>query len=361
LTVHLPRRCDIWLAGYVRTRLGQWLNRPDPRVRRRVWVTIADHFEPLAGGVSRSAASDCVLRWRRCWPEIAARHADSSGRRPVYTFFYPEEEYHPTYLEPLAEMTADGIAEVEVHLHHEGETAQHFVDRVGRFTTTLSARHGLLRREAGRIRFGFIHGNWALANSLPGGRWCGVKNEIRLLRDLGCYADFTMPSGALESQARLVNRLYWAIDTGDGRKAHDTGILLQPGRPAGDLLMIPGPLGLRYRERLLPRMETGEIAVYDPPTPYRVRRWLAIAPRIGNDIFIKLFTHGAQARHIGTLLDGGLTTLFDAIAAACRQNGFDFYYVSAWQMYRTAMAVWTGRNPLASADSSEPATVEVRL
>jgi hypothetical protein len=46
------------------------------------------------------------------------------------------------------------------------------------------------------IRFGFIHGNWALDNSLPHGKSCGLDSEIALLRDLGCYGDFTMPSGA---------------------------------------------------------------------------------------------------------------------------------------------------------------------
>jgi len=32
------------------------------------------------------------------------------------------------------------------------------------------------------------------------------------LRELGCYTDFTMPSGAEETQARLINTIYWAID-----------------------------------------------------------------------------------------------------------------------------------------------------
>ena len=234
--MHLPRRCDVWLPGYVGARVDQLIARRDPGKPTRVWLAITDHFEPLFGGASYDAAVERVQRWRERWPDVAARFRDAAGRPPVYSFFYPEEEYHAPLIEPLAEMTRDGIADVEVHIHHDGEGAQNLVDRISRFTTTLVSRHGLLRRENGRVRFGFIHGNWALANSLPNGRWCGVDNEITLLRDLGCYADFTMPSGESESQARLVNRLYWAIDAGDGRKAHDTGPLLQPGGPAGDLL-----------------------------------------------------------------------------------------------------------------------------
>ena len=34
----------------------------------------------------------------------------------------------------------------------------------------------------------------AKLRSLPDGRWCGLNNELILLRDLGCYADFTLPS-----------------------------------------------------------------------------------------------------------------------------------------------------------------------
>ena len=35
----------------------------------------------------------------------------------------------------------------------------------------------------------------------------------------------------------------------------------------------------------MPRLETGEIAGYDMPTPSRVRRWFDLAPTIGDDLF----------------------------------------------------------------------------
>ena len=57
--------------------------------------------------------------------------------------------------------------------------------------------------------------------------------------------------------------------------------------------MITGPLGLRIGPRLLPRVETGEIAGYDLPTPPRVRLWFDLAPTMGDDLFLKLYTHGA--------------------------------------------------------------------
>ena len=69
-----------------------------------------------------------------------------------------------------------------------------------------------------------------------------------------------------------MNRIYWT--TGDPAKPRgfDCGIEAVPrGGRQGDLLMIEGPLGIRWRER---RIEAGELAHYDPPTPYRVQRWL---------------------------------------------------------------------------------------
>jgi hypothetical protein len=97
--------------------------------------------------------------------------------------------------------------------------------------------------------------------------------------------------------------------------------------------MIPGPLGLRWSERLLPRLENGEVAHYDPATPYRVERWLELAPRIGGDIFLKLHTHGTQERNSSALLrEGGLDRLFDLLSSTCRRQGHKLHYVSAWEM-----------------------------
>ena len=109
--------------------------------------------------------------------------------------------------------------------------------------------------------------------------------------------------------------------------------------------MIPGPLGLRWRERLLPRMENGEIACYDPPTRYRVRRWLDLAPAIADDIFVKLHTHGAQERNAATLLDGGLEQMFSWMSEECTRLGYQLNFASAWDM-RQAVEIARGCPPL---------------
>jgi hypothetical protein len=309
-----------------------------------VWVAIADHWEPYYGFPSDNVAAQRVAVWAKHWPEIARRHADSTGRAPQYTFYYPQEEYRPQFLDALAEMKRAGIADVDIHIHHDGEGQQNFVDRMSGFMETLVNRHGLLRMSNGRPVFGFIHGNWALDNSRPDGRWCGLNNEITLLRELGCYADFTMPSGSSPTQSRIVNAIYWVIDDPLQPRSYDRGTAVTRGVPgAGDLLMIPGPLGLRWAERLAPRMETGELASYDLPTPYRVERWLDLAPRIGSDIFIKLYTHGAQERHASALLlEGGLERMFGHLVDACRRHGHELRYVSTWEMRQAVDAAVRG-------------------
>jgi hypothetical protein len=328
--MRLPRHAELWLPGY----LGSRLRAGAPPERARLWVSIADHWEPYWERPSDDIAKERVATWVKHWPEIALRHADSTGRPPQYTFYYPQEEYRPAFLDALAELKRAGVADVDVHIHHNCEGEQNFLDRMSGFIETLTTRHGLLRRHNGRTVFGFIHGNWALDNSRPNGSWCGLNNEITLLRDLGCYADFTMPSGDSPTQARTVNSIYWVDDDPMHPRSYDYGRPVRPGKPgSGDLLMITGPFGLRWTERLLPRIEKGEIAYQDLPTPYRVKRWLELAPRIGRDIFLKLYSHGAQERNSAPmLLHGGLARLFTLLSEECRRRSYELRYVSTWEM-----------------------------
>ena len=123
------RNAHLWLPGYLRSRVGRHGEAPPGTL----WITIADHFEPLWGKPRVALAAERVALWRREWPAIAARHQDSTGRPPQYCFFYAEEEYRPDLLEPLAEMTRLGMADVEVHLHHDNDTGPAFTEKVCRF------------------------------------------------------------------------------------------------------------------------------------------------------------------------------------------------------------------------------------
>lgn len=313
---------------------------------RRAWVAITDHYEPLGMGATHESALARVARWRDRLPRIAAdAPRDALGQCPQYTFFYPQEDYRRDLLDGIAEMTRQGLGDVEVHLHHDSEQRDSFIRKVTEFLNRLTNDHGLLRQLNGRTVFGFIHGNWALDNSRPDGRWCGLDGEIALLRDLGCYADFTMPSIPSPTQGHVVNQIYWCTNNPDGRpKSFDRGIeaTIGGGR-RGDLLMITGPVGIRFGGRLFPRIETGEIAGYDMPTPARVRQWFDLAPVIGDEIFLKLYTHGAPERNLEPLLREGLGNLFAWIAEEAEHRGIELHWATAWQMYQAASALTDGR------------------
>jgi hypothetical protein len=312
-SMKLPRHAEIWLVPYLKDRLRKNARSTKPK---RIWVAITDHYEPMGMGTSVDAAHGRVSQWRDKWPRIAEdAPRDAAGQRPQYTFFYPQEEYRRDLLDRIAEIVHLGVGDVEVHLHHDNEQHDSFIQKVTDYCRRLSENHGLLHQENGRTVFGFIHGNWALDNSRPDGKWCGLNGEIALLRDLGCYADFTMPSLPSPTQGRVVNQIYWCTNNSDNRsKSYNHGIeATVSGGRRGDLLMITGPLGVRFGGRLMPRLETGEIAGYDMPTPSRIRQWFDLAPAIGDDLFLKLYTHGAQERNFVPLLNGGLGNLFNWI------------------------------------------------
>lgn len=327
------------MPGLIADRMSA-LGRPSLRGEGRVWISICDHYEPLWAGADEATGRQRVQGWREKWPRIAERHRDSAGRPAQYSFFYPQEEYRPYLLEPLAEMTRMGVGDVEIHIHHNNEGEADFLARMTGFIQALDQQHGLLRRQDGELIFGFIHGNWALDNGLADGTRCGLNNELILLRDLGCYADFTMPSAPSTSQSRLINTIWWATDDPSRPKSYDRGQAIVPGGTSrGDLLMIAGPLGIRLRKYGKPALEVGELASYNMPSRERVACWFDTAPRVGRDIFVKLFAHGAQERHAQALLDdGGLDGLFDAIRAEAERRQWDVRYATAYQMYEAVEA-----------------------
>src|SRR5215813_7780814 len=188
-SIRLPRNAQLWLPGYLRSSRRH----PSQRITD-VMLCVADHFEPDRGDPGADVAQQRVDDWVQAYPRTIGELRDADGKPPQHTFFYPAETYRPAHLDALAGLIRGGYGDVEVHLHHDNDTPQGLIATLSAFTDALHRRHGLLRREAdGRLAFGFIHGNWALDNASPDGRWCGINNELTVLRELGCYADFTMP------------------------------------------------------------------------------------------------------------------------------------------------------------------------
>ncbi len=244
----------------------------------------------------------------------------------------------------MADLADRRLGDVEVHLHHDHDTTDSLRAKLRAFTETLHLRHGLLRRdsESGEIVYAFVHGNWALDNSRPDGRWCGVDNELAVLAETGCRADMTMPSAPSSTQTRKVNSIYCAKGRPGQRKSHDGGRDVATGdwRRPDEIVLIQGPLTLNWRRRkfgLLPRIENGEVAPDCPPTADRVRLWGDVGVSVlgaESHIFVKLHTHGAQPSCQHMLFNGGFETLWTELERQYRDvQGCRLHYVTAWEMY----------------------------
>lgn len=355
------RNMQIWLGGYLR-------RRPRPVVEGPVHVMFCfvDHFEPMWGGADAATQRARVDRWCRDYRALAARHRDADGRPPQHSFFYPEEEYVEEHLEKIAKLCADGYGEIEIHLHHDNDTEANFRASITRFCKVLHERHGALPRDpvTGELRFAFIHGNWCLDNSRPDGRWCGLNNELILLRELGCYADFTLPSAPSDTQTRTINSIYYATDDPERPKSHDTGVPVRVGgTPVGDLLIVQGPLGLDWRRRrmgIMPRIENADVRRSCPPTPARVDAWVSTGIHVQGRpewVFVKVHTHGTQEHDMDTLLGADADAMHDHLERTYN-NGRDhiLHYVSAREMYNIIKAAEAGMtgNPAAYRDFQLP-------
>jgi hypothetical protein len=354
----LLRRGYGWLVPYMLTRSRR--RPPQPGQTVHLLLCVADHYEPKADRASPDQAAARVQRWVRDYPRQFGRFRDSDGRTPRHSFFYPVEEYEPEYLDALAELCRAGFGEVEIHLHHQNDTAANLRSSLIAFRDLLMERHGLLSRhkETGEVRYGFIHGNWALCNSRPDGSWCGVNEEIDVLLDTGCYADFTYPSSPDPTQPPRVNRLYYAATRPGQPRSHfhgwDIGVAAPSDRA---LLLIQGPLLLDWRRRkrgVLPRIENGCIQTTQPPTPERIEAWLRArigVPSRPDWFFVKLHAHGAEEIDHDVLLGQPMVRLHEALARRAQEDpNFHFHYVTAREMYNLAKAAEAGfRGPVAAA------------
>ena len=385
------RSVDKWLCGYLRS-----VMRRPRRVEGALHVLfcVADHFEPLRktigldgvarGGVAADVARRAVRQWADDYRESVRDLRDSDGRAPCHTFFYPQEEYDPGCLEILADLTRDGLAEVEIHLHHRNDTADGLRNKLVTFRDTLRNKHGLLgdlsQRRGGRggvgisassapprevsPAYGFVHGNWALCNSRPDGDWCGVNGELGVLAETGCYADFTFPSAPSPTQPRMVNAIYRAADNPSGR-GHDRGTRVsaptsdlsersgdhavasgEGGRPpTSDLLLIQGPLALNWRCRkwgIVPRLEAADLSASNPPSAVRADLWVRQHIHVRGRpewIFVKLSTHGAIPGNSRVLLGSAMRSVHEHLQSDSLRH---LHYVSAREMHNIARAAEDG-------------------
>jgi len=278
-----------------------------------LYAAFCNHLSPFHGSVSQEIAEHRIVTWQREYTRFASEHRDSLGNMPVHTFFYDEADYNPRFIDVLHRMCKNGIADVEILLRHDQNTAFNFKRKVEGFRDVLFHHHGLLRRNEEAISFAFVHDYTAPCGSHQQNILCNVNQKQLILKECGCYADFTLTNQKKRASVKK------------------------------ELLLIEGPLGTNWKT-LLPRVENGEISARSRFTPHRARMWLDTVPQINGDtknIFLKLHTHGAVDSTVRYLFgESGIHELYGYLEKISVDNcDLILHYVSAYEMCRKIQSI----------------------
>lgn len=348
-----------WLLAYAQSRLA-----PQPVCSIRplnLIIAVADHFEPTIdpgnpyGYVDYLEQERRLEHWCREYPKMAGVWRDSDGRPLRRTYFYPAEQYDKSLIERLAEHCHAGWGEIEIQLHHgieRPDTGENTRRALLHFRDAL-VRHGCLSSwgDDGTPRYGFVHGNFALANS-NGGRMCGVDEEMQILAETGCYADFTLPSAPNRAQVAKINALYESALPLNQRAPHRRGRDLRSGLPPHIYpLIITGPLGINFARRLrgwpVPCIENGALTTLCPPTMQRLRLWRRAGITVRGRpewIFIKLHCHGMDPRDEGVMLGEPMRQFLRELTEEALASGeYRVHFVTARELVNIVLAACDGR------------------
>jgi hypothetical protein len=346
-----------WLPSYIWQRV---VRRPADTGPLHLVIGVADHFEPMrlnkgsTSPVDHREQEERLRRWCREYPAAVDAWRDCEGQPLRHTYFYPAEEFSETLIDRLGEHCHAGWGEIEIHLHHgiEGpDSGENTARTIVKFRDALAAR-GCLSREYGDgpPRYAFVHGNWALANS-DHGRFCGVDDEMQILAQTGCFADFTLPAPT-SAQIGKINSLYECAGPLNERMPHRRGIDLQCGRvPNTFPLIIQGPLmidfGRRKRGWPYPRIESGELSGVNPPNMQRLRHWqdarIAVQGR-PEWLFIKLHCHGMESADESAMFGTSIRNfLRDLMEGPGNQTEYRVHFVTMREMVNIALAACDGR------------------
>jgi hypothetical protein len=344
------RNMDLWLPGFLKHKLDNALSRSFQGTRH-ILFAMCDHYEPLWGEADEQTGNKRVQAWLDHYPEMTTPFLDADGCHPKHSFFFPGEEYRPFYLESLAELARKGLGEVELHLHHDNDTDAGVRAKLAEYLETF-AKHGHFSRDPdGRIRYAFIHGDWALANGNPDGTNCGVDNEMQILWETGCYCDMTFPAAPDPAQPHIVNKIYWPLGDMTQRRAYDKDYdEARVGHRMDDrILMLTGPLAMTFKRAKMPlRLENGHVTGNDPGTPERVATWIDQNIHVlgrPDWVFVKVYTHAAPEKVADSyLFDGGRTLHHELTTRYNDGERFCLHYVTAREMYNIAMAAMDGKS-----------------
>jgi hypothetical protein len=346
-----------WLPNYA----WQRMTRSAPRGVVHLIVALADHFEPSIvpeDGRARASFSEQQRRlehWCSEYPRAVDSWRDNEGRALVHTYFYPAEQYDRRLVDVIAEHCHKGWGEIEIHLHHgldAPDTSANTRRQLEEFRDVLVSNHGSLcfMEGSNQPRYAFVHGNFALANAVNGYA-CGVDNEMQILADTGCYADFTLPAAAFHpAQIGKVNSLYECGLPLGTRAPHRKGRDLKVGRPPQVFpLNIQGPLMFdfdRQARNRVGRFENAALTGANPPGLRRLKLWkeAAISVKQRPDwLFIKLHTHSMDPTQREAVMGAPMRQFLAELVEGAADRREVIHFATAREMVNIILAACDGR------------------
>lgn len=358
IILHLifKKKMQYWIISDMkRGVIRRFSSKPEGTIH--VMFCFVDHFEPGNGGADLEQQIRRVDSWVDRYPRLADKHLDSDGICPQHTFFFPPHYDTHDHLERIVGLCSKGYGEVEMHLHHDRMEPfpddRQILKRKILDCIESYSRCGVFCLPDGKKAYGFIHGDWALGNSLKSEDHCGVNDELLILRETGCYADFTFPV-CNEAQPKLANTMFYARTNCPVPKAFNRRpIPVQSGKlPTKDCLMlVQGVIGLRWKSRIhqfFPSIEQSNIDVSDHPFKSRIVFWIdkrIHVPGKKNWIFVKIHTHGAREQDCEILLGKACDNMFSYLEANYNDGiRYMLHYTSAREMYNIIKAAEAGKD-----------------
>jgi hypothetical protein len=348
-----------WLVRYPFERAANFLTQTAFEKKHLIF-TIANHLEPAwseSGVIDLNTQRHRLNEYYKIARKTGEAVIDADGTKFRHTNFYPGEQYDEQILDTLAAMQSEGLGEVEIHLHHgveKPDTAENLRKSLVEFRDILAERHQCLSQFDGEgdAKYAFVHGNLALGNS-AGGKYCGVDNELQILSETGCYADFTLPTAPDETQIPMINQIYECGLPLNEKMAHQIGKSVKVfGNEPQLPLIFTGPLILNWSRRIkglpFPRIDEGSLAANQVSDLTRLKRWkyANITVKGKSDwVFIKLYCHGFFAQDQSACIGEDVRRLFgEIIENGEKTNKYSVHFASAREAVNMVFAAIDGES-----------------
>jgi SAM-dependent methyltransferase len=332
----------------------------------------ADHFEPWSSSLNENAA--------RGVERFGEMSRTSRFGRKLSLFYFPYVPYHvdPTGANGSSGRRVNGDAvvfgrrsaeqdrigrevirplldqhEFHLHAHHEWWTRNesNLDSPVSRWVNAnstgeldskrldlfFSIAKDVVSYEIGRPfdRWGFVHGNWALAASDP--MICTIDDELRTIMRHGGFGDFSFPAGRGHCDPKLEQP--FTCLPAHGKRAFE--------QPTADVQPIEAGRGALQPERFFIwnspiKAKFSSLDYYYEPNrdlfrqnSRMVEEWLRHSVSFGNTLFIKTHAHSMfhsyQISQPGTLIPHcypDVIKIFEELVRVCDKVGVEFRLVA---------------------------------